>query len=87
MDAEQKIIAKRALEEAISQAGNQSKFAAAMGVKQQSVSLWEQNGFVPAERVVDAEEATEATGRRIARHKFRPDIFQGYSRARRRVQS
>jgi DNA-binding transcriptional regulator YdaS (Cro superfamily) len=63
---------KDALARAIEMAGSQELFALRVGVSQQSVSLWVKNGKVPAERVVDAE---DATGGKITRRQFRPDLF------------
>jgi DNA-binding transcriptional regulator YdaS (Cro superfamily) len=52
-------------------AGNQSKFAAAIGTSQQNISNWIRKGTrLPAELVPKAEEATG-----IPRHEWRPDIF------------
>lgn len=52
-------------------AGNQSRFADAIGTSQQNISNWLRKGQqLPAEYVLKAEEATG-----IARHIWRPDIY------------
>jgi DNA-binding transcriptional regulator YdaS (Cro superfamily) len=51
--------------------GNQSKFAAAIGTKQQNISNWVRKGSkLPAELVP---KASEVTG--IPAHEWRPDVF------------
>ena len=72
MDAEQRAIARKALKEAISLCGSQAKFAEGCEVTQQAVSYWLKSGVLPADKVVLAE---QATGERIKRQRFRPDIF------------
>lgn len=61
-----------ALARAIEMVGNQEIFAQRAGVSQVAVSKWLKKGYVPAERVVEAERATDG---RITRQEFRPDLF------------
>lgn len=69
MDIEQ---SNDALARAISLVGSQEVFAKRMNVKQQTVSKWLKRGLVPAERIVDAELATEG---KIPRQEFRPFLY------------
>lgn len=69
-----------ALERAIAILGDQSKLAAAIGLKQGHVWHWlrKANKRVPAEHVIKIE---EATGGQVTRHELRPDIYPDESRA------
>lgn len=58
------------LEAAIKAAGTQQALAAALGIRSASISGWKALGRVPAERVLDVEEATG-----VSRYDLRPDIF------------
>ena len=76
MDAKQRAMAKKALQDAISLVGSQGKFARKLGVQQQHVSYWLNNNGLPAEKVAQAEQAVKEAGGLINRQQFRPDIFE-----------
>lgn len=46
---------KSGVENAIAKASSQAALAAALGVRQQSVSLWLKRGYMPLERAVETE--------------------------------
>lgn len=59
-------------------AGNQSRFAAALGTSQQNISNWLRKGRpLPAEYVLRAEVVTA-----IPRHIWRPDIYPTFEAGR-----
>ena len=54
------------IEEAIYVAGSQAKLAKILGCTQQNVGFWLRQGYCPAERVIEVEQATGiARGRLI----------------------
>lgn len=59
-----------ALKKAIRLAGGQSRLAAALGIKQPSISEWLKRGQVPVERVARVADLVGMT-----REELRPDIF------------
>lgn len=61
---------KDSLKKAISLAGGQRRLAAALGIKQPSISEWLRRGQIPVERVA---RVTQVTG--MTREELRPDIF------------
>lgn len=46
------------IEEAIYAAGSQTKLAKMLGCSQQNVGFWLRQGYCPAERVIEVEQAT-----------------------------
>lgn len=46
------------IEEAIYAAGSQTKLAKMLGCTQQNVGFWLRQGYCPAERVIEVEQAT-----------------------------
>jgi DNA-binding transcriptional regulator YdaS (Cro superfamily) len=63
---------KEALEEAINIIGGQVALARLLGIKQQSVSQWLENG-VPYRRVVAIEKATK---HKVSRYRLKPSFFE-----------
>jgi DNA-binding transcriptional regulator YdaS (Cro superfamily) len=54
----------------------QRSLATEIGVHQQSVWYWlYKSGVVPAEHVLNIENATRAKGEVVTRHELRPDIY------------
>ena len=63
--------ALQALERAISINGL-AELARRCGVSHQVVQRWRKSGYVPAERVIAVEKATES---RVTRYDLRPDVY------------
>lgn len=61
-----------AIERAVQAAGGRAKLADACGVRYQAVEKWVRLDRVPAERVLQIE---EATGGAVSRHELRPDLY------------
>lgn len=55
---------------AVRKAGSQSAFGRLIGKRQSTVAEWLKAGRIPAEQVLDVEQATG-----ISRHELRPDIY------------
>lgn len=55
---------------AIQAVGGRKALAVACGVSYQAVQRWERSGSLPAERVLEVENATG-----VSRHDLRPDLY------------
>lgn len=66
----ERLVAQRALTQAISRAGGHSRLAKMIGVSQPAVAYWVRQGRVPPARVLTVEAVTG-----VSRHKLRPDIY------------
>jgi DNA-binding transcriptional regulator YdaS (Cro superfamily) len=60
------------VEKACKEAGGQSTVARKFGVTVQAISQWVSSQRVPANRVLELE---QACGGKVTRHQLRPDIF------------
>jgi DNA-binding transcriptional regulator YdaS (Cro superfamily) len=71
-----KTIKNSALFKAVEVFRYQSALADAIGVKQQNVWHWlYKTGVIPAEHVLNIEQATLGKGQMVTRHELRPDIY------------
>lgn len=68
-------VVDKGLQAAVAAAGSEAKLAAAIGISQQAVQQWRK---VPAERILDVEQATG-----VPREKLRPDLSQLFQPSRR----
>ncbi len=58
------------IEEAIYAAGSQTKLAKILGCSQQNVGFWLRQGYCPAERVIEVEQATGVPRERLINPKL-----------------
>ena len=58
------------IEEAIYVAGSQAKLAKILGCTQQNVGFWLRQGYCPAERVIEVEQATGIARSRLINPKL-----------------
>lgn len=65
-----------AIDRAVEKAGGLQALAAACGVRYQAVQRWSRTRRVPAERVLQVEQASG-----VSRHDLRPDIYPRESAA------
>lgn len=58
------------IEEAIYAAGSQTKLAKMLGCTQQNVGFWLRQGYCPAERIIEVEQATGISRMRLINPKL-----------------
>jgi DNA-binding transcriptional regulator YdaS (Cro superfamily) len=71
----EKKIAREGIEKAIALLGSQERLADKCGVKQQAVSLWLKQGYVPVKKALLVEKATNGAVTRITVCPFLKKFF------------